>query len=327
MLRVLSISCVLFLCIMASLSWECVGQTDETTPVVELSPEAAACKDRLIAICVVEQHRFTPPVREAYLAFAKAKARGELDAQGKALPDEFLAWLDADPEMEAGVYGARPNASDVLLMLYSLRLDLGQADFEEYRHLMLASAITHADLAAEADLTPREPLELVIGGDPRQPVDTNDPNRELDMNDHIINFLNSTTIESEHDVDLNRILPGLEYDERGIAIPEPEEDYFPTTQEKEKWLGQYTERIDSMLSEYRQTLLKSGFNPESVITRSALRYCPSIAQCILAEQEHTGYSTIVVGRQGLSRSEEFLFGSISSKIVNHARKCTVWVVE
>jgi nucleotide-binding universal stress UspA family protein len=35
----------------------------------------------------------------------------------------------------------------------------------------------------------------------------------------------------------------------------------------------------------------------------------------------------VVGRQGLSRSEEFLFGSVSSKIVNHARNCTVWVVE
>jgi len=38
-------------------------------------------------------------------------------------------------------------------------------------------------------------------------------------------------------------------------------------------------------------------------------------------------STIVLGRQGLSRSEEFLFGSVSSKIVNHARDCTVWVVE
>ena len=52
-----------------------------------------------------------------------------------------------------------------------------------------------------------------------------------------------------------------------------------------------------------------------------------MAKCILLEHDETGYSTIVVGRQGLSRSEEFLFGSISSKIVNHARKCTVWVVE
>jgi nucleotide-binding universal stress UspA family protein len=38
-------------------------------------------------------------------------------------------------------------------------------------------------------------------------------------------------------------------------------------------------------------------------------------------------STIVVGRQGISRSEAFLFGSVSSKIVNHVRDCTVWVVE
>jgi nucleotide-binding universal stress UspA family protein len=38
-------------------------------------------------------------------------------------------------------------------------------------------------------------------------------------------------------------------------------------------------------------------------------------------------STIVLGRQGLLRSEEFLFGSVASKIVSHARDCTVWVVE
>jgi len=48
---------------------------------------------------------------------------------------------------------------------------------------------------------------------------------------------------------------------------------------------------------------------------------------ILAERRQMKCSTIVVGRQGLSRSEEFLFGSVSSKIVNHARDCAVWVVE
>jgi nucleotide-binding universal stress UspA family protein len=46
----------------------------------------------------------------------------------------------------------------------------------------------------------------------------------------------------------------------------------------------------------------------------------------LAELETAGYGTIVVGRQGLSRKEEFLFGSVSSKIVSHARNCAVWVV-
>jgi nucleotide-binding universal stress UspA family protein len=111
------------------------------------------------------------------------------------------------------------------------------------------------------------------------------------------------------------------------VIPEPEEDYFPTSTEKEKWFTQYEKKIDVMLKDYRQLLIKKGFAPENVSIRSTVRYCPSMAKCILSERDGTGYSTIVLGRQGLSRSEEFLFGSISSKIVNHARKCTVWVVE
>jgi len=111
------------------------------------------------------------------------------------------------------------------------------------------------------------------------------------------------------------------------VINEPEEDYFPTTDEKEKWLSQYKEKIDKMLEDYRQILIQRGFNRSAVSVRSTIRYCPSMAQCILEERDETEYSTVVVGRQGLSRSQEFLFGSVSSKIVNYARNCTVWVVE
>ena len=111
------------------------------------------------------------------------------------------------------------------------------------------------------------------------------------------------------------------------VILQPEEDYFPTSSEKDQWLDQYKLKVDAMLKDYRQILIRAGFVPEDVSVRSTLRYCPSLAECILAERDQTGYSTIVVGRQGLSRSEEFLFGSVSSKIVNHARDCTVWVVE
>ena len=111
------------------------------------------------------------------------------------------------------------------------------------------------------------------------------------------------------------------------VIRQPEEDYFPTSSEKDQWLDQYKLKVDAMLKDYRQILIRAGFAPEDVSVRSTLRYCPSLAECILAERDQTGYSTIVVGRQGLSRSEEFLFGSVSSKIVNHARDCTVWVVE
>ncbi len=111
------------------------------------------------------------------------------------------------------------------------------------------------------------------------------------------------------------------------VIPQPEEDYFPTSAEKDKWLEEHRPKVDAMLENYREFLIGKGFEPADVSVRSTLRYCPSLAECILAERSQTKCSTIVVGRQGISRSEEFLFGSVSSKIVNHARDCTVWVVE
>jgi nucleotide-binding universal stress UspA family protein len=110
-------------------------------------------------------------------------------------------------------------------------------------------------------------------------------------------------------------------------INEPEEDYFPTADEKQKWLEQHKKKINKILEDYRQILIQHGFDQNMVSTRSNLRYCPSLAQCILEERDKTKYGTVVVGRQGLSRSEEFLFGSVSSKIVNYARNCTVWVVQ
>lgn len=109
-------------------------------------------------------------------------------------------------------------------------------------------------------------------------------------------------------------------------IPSPEEDFFPNEQEREQWLKNYRNKIDKTLKEHRDILIKGGFKADSVSTRSELKYCPSMAECILAERDKTQYDTIVVGRQGLSRKEQFLFGSVSSKIVNHANNCAVWVV-
>ena len=111
------------------------------------------------------------------------------------------------------------------------------------------------------------------------------------------------------------------------VIPQPEEDFFKTSTDKEEWCSQYQKKVDAMLEGYSQILIQAGFHPNDVSVSSPLRYCPSMAECILAERDETEYDTLVVGRQGLSRSEEFLFGSISSKIVSHARNCTVWVVE
>lgn len=53
----------------------------------------------------------------------------------------------------------------------------------------------------------------------------------------------------------------------------------------------------------------------------------SVSDLILQEQQKGGHGTLVVGRRGVSKREEFLFGSVSSRVVRDAKQCAVWVIE
>jgi len=107
----------------------------------------------------------------------------------------------------------------------------------------------------------------------------------------------------------------------------PDEDYFSSRAEQERWMAQHRIEIDRLLGGYRRIFIGEGFDPKALSLRKTVRHRPSIAACILAEQHRLGCGTIMMGRHALTRSEECLFGSISSKIVNRAKNCTVWVVE
>lgn len=111
------------------------------------------------------------------------------------------------------------------------------------------------------------------------------------------------------------------------VINPPEADYFSCPAEQEKWIMAHRIEIDKILEGYRQILIQEGFDPKALFLRKTIRYRPSVAECILEEQYRLDCGTIVVGKHALSRTEEFLFGSISSRIVSHAKNCTVWVVE
>jgi nucleotide-binding universal stress UspA family protein len=129
---------------------------------------------------------------------------------------------------------------------------------------------------------------------------------------------------------VGRLLGGLDGGFRVTVlhvIVEPESDFFETPEEKETWFLNHTRQVGQMLAEYRQLLIDHGFAPEHVSIHTPVRYCPSMAECIIAEQEILEYGTIVVGRKGMSRKEEVLFGSVSSKLVKIARDCAIWVIE
>jgi hypothetical protein len=161
--------------------------------------EANALRGRMLAACTEAEYTLTPAVRDAYLAWARTRAAAELEDEGVELPAEFLSWVDSIPEVRGTVYGMRSDDSGQLLKaLYSLRHDLGQETFELYHQLALAGAVSLVAKGGSVDLTPHPPLTISIGGDPRVLVDTMDESRELDRDDHIINFLNERSVTEKY---------------------------------------------------------------------------------------------------------------------------------
>ena len=108
----------------------------------------------------------------------------------------------------------------------------------------------------------------------------------------------------------------------------PNRDSFET---EAAWLGQCKlehERIFEFLTAARARLVAAGLPDAAISERTVLCSAePSIAQTILDVQQEGGFGTLVVGRRGLSKGEEFLFGSVSTKLVHNARNCAVWVVQ
>ena len=108
----------------------------------------------------------------------------------------------------------------------------------------------------------------------------------------------------------------------------PGRDLFET---EELWLRQCKlehTRVFDFLMTARARLVAAGLPDAAVVERTVLCSAePSIAKTILEVQQEGGYGTLVVGRRGLTKGEEFLFGSVSTKLVHDAKNCAVWVVQ
>ena len=110
-------------------------------------------------------------------------------------------------------------------------------------------------------------------------------------------------------------------------ILEPEATFFPNEAERQKWLAEKLKEAGKVMEEYRRILLDAGFPEDKVNVRIDTMRAPSVADCIIKDQEEMKCCTIVIGRRGISKKEEFIFGSTSNRIIHEAKKCAVLVIE
>ena len=110
-------------------------------------------------------------------------------------------------------------------------------------------------------------------------------------------------------------------------ILEPEATYFRDNEERQEWLASNLEDAKKVMEEYRNILIDAGFLEDKINVRIDTMRAPSVADCIIKEQEEMKCCTIVIGRRGISKKEEFIFGSTSNRIIHEAKKCAVLVIE
>ncbi|MCF8068811.1 MAG: universal stress protein [Desulfobacterales bacterium] len=84
-------------------------------------------------------------------------------------------------------------------------------------------------------------------------------------------------------------------------------------------------KIKNNFDEAKKLLIKSGFKKDC-ISSFVHTTASSRSSTIIHEARNGDYGTIVLGRKGLSRIEEFLMGRVTNKVISLIRNRAVWII-
>ena len=86
------------------------------------------------------------------------------------------------------------------------------------------------------------------------------------------------------------------------------------------------EQIAPYMEKAQKMLLDAGLTEEQIAVK-VVDGSKDAADDILTEARNNGYGTIVLGRHGQSTIKEFIFGSVTSKIVPLSHGSAIWIVQ
>jgi nucleotide-binding universal stress UspA family protein len=111
------------------------------------------------------------------------------------------------------------------------------------------------------------------------------------------------------------------------VYPEPPPYYLREGHSLPEYRREREERAQIVFAAATELLV--GYRIPAALVRTDCRMATSrtpISTVILEAQAEGGFGTVVVGKRGVSKAEEFLFGSISNAVVRNSSGFTVWVV-
>jgi len=105
----------------------------------------------------------------------------------------------------------------------------------------------------------------------------------------------------------------------------------PTSGEElmgKKFMEEQPERFRSLLEDARNRLIEEkGFKPENIEITLLTEPYPSVTEGIIDYFNKGSFDIVVIGRKEMSKSEEFVLGDISVKLIRSLGKTSVLVVK
>jgi nucleotide-binding universal stress UspA family protein len=96
--------------------------------------------------------------------------------------------------------------------------------------------------------------------------------------------------------------------------------FFPKESLEEAEVG-----ATAIFDKAKRRLKEAGFTSDQINTK-LVSGVPSRAEAIVKEAREGDYGTIVLGRRGLSKVQEFLLGRVSNKVIHIIRRRALWIV-
>lgn len=108
--------------------------------------------------------------------------------------------------------------------------------------------------------------------------------------------------------------------------PEPPPDYYRSGASLDDYKKEQEQEARRLFDRAEAILSRHGVTASVITSRCLMADHKSISAAILDMQVREHFGTIVVGKRGIPKAEEFLFGSISNALVHTGKDIAVWVI-
>ena len=141
----------------------------------------------------------------------------------------------------------------------------------------------------------------------------------------VVNYV-ASAVKPTVSITLFSVLPAMSSNLENME-KELEQPLFSEKIIELKWIiEEEKKKAKSRIEDCLTILRNAGFSDDAIEVKTQKKVV-GIARDIITETRKENYDTVVVGRRGLSATASFVLGSVSNKIVQNIKNCTVWVVE